>query len=108
MSINWNDLLTEDDKLKLAKCAESMPADSSVGVDSFTLIARLFPSLVPYILDGSMSAEELREWTQRAKNMRVLEQLDTLNILITVLTAVLNGDKKILDDYIKQLKEQTK
>lgn len=106
MAINWNDLLTEDDKIKLSECMESMPADSSVGVDSFTLIARMFPSLVPYIVDGRMSAEELEDWTRRAKRMRTLEQLDTLNILITVLSALVNGDKRILDDYIKQLEEQ--
>ena len=101
---NWNDLLTDEDIKKLNELEESTrSAADGVVVGSFSLIAHFFPSLVPYILNGRMTAEELEEWTNEARKIQVLEQTNLVNALTVSISAALNGDTHIIEQYINNL-----
>lgn len=101
---NWNDLLTDEDIKKLNELEESTRgAGDGVMVGSFSLIAHVFPSLVPYILNGQMSAEELEEWTNEARKIQVVEQTNLVNALTLSISAALNGDTHIIEQYINNL-----
>lgn len=100
----WSDLLTDEDIKKLNELEESTRgARDGVMVGSFSLIAHVFPSLVPYILDGSMTAEELKDWTNEARKIQVLEQTNLVNALTVVLSSVVSGDPNIIEQYINDL-----
>lgn len=100
----WSDLLTDEDIKKLNELEESTRgARDGVMVGSFSLIAHVFPSLVPYILDGSMTAEELKDWTNEARKIQVLEQTNLVNALTVVLSSAVSGDPNIIEQYINDL-----
>lgn len=101
---NWNDLLTDEDIKKLNELEESTRSTADgVVVGSFSLIAHVFPSLVPYILNGEMSAVELEEWTNEARKIQVVEQTNLVNALAISISAALNGDPHIIEQYINNL-----
>lgn len=100
----WSELLTDEDIKKLNELEESTRgARDGVMVGSFSLIAHVFPSLVPYILDGSMTAEELKEWTNEARKIQVLEQTNLVNALTVVISSAVSGDPNIIEQYINDL-----
>lgn len=100
----WSELLTDEDIKKLNELEESTRgARDGVMVGSFSLIAHVFPSLVPYILDGSMSAEELKDWTNEARKIQVVEQTNLVNALTVVLSSAVSGDPNIIEQYINDL-----
>lgn len=104
----WSELLTDEDIKKLNNLEESTRgARDGVMVGSFSLIAHVFPSLVPYILNGKMSAEELEEWTSEARKIMILEQTNLVNALTVSISAALNGDSNIIEQYINNLNRGT-
>ncbi len=101
---NWSDLLTDEDIKKLNELEESThDASDGVAVGSFSLVAHVFPSLVPYIINGRMSAVEFEEWANEARKIEALKQSNLVNSLTVSISAVLNGDTNIIEQYINNL-----